>query len=87
MPPATSLTAMESLLCAALRGTSGVWRQLGDPVDQASFLEAAVSHRVRPLLAWQLRNRGEWQEWPHALRTPLHASERAEAAIEIARRG
>lgn len=87
MPPATSLTAMESLLCAALRGTSGIWRQLSDPVDQSSFLEAAVRHRVRPLLAWQLRKRGEWQEWPHALRTPLHASERAEAAIEIARRG
>ena len=46
-----------------------------------------MRHRVRPLLAWRLRNRGEWQEWPHALRTPLHASERAEAAIEIARRG
>ena len=56
MPAATSLTAMESLLCAALRGTSGVWRQLGDPVDQASFLEAAARHRVRPLLAWRLRN-------------------------------
>ena len=80
MPAATSPTAMESLLCAALRGTSGVWRQLGDPVDQASFLEAAVRHRVRPLLAWRLRIRGEWQEWPLALRTPLHASERAEAA-------
>ena len=87
MPAATSLTAMESLLCAALRGQSGVWRQLGDPVDQASFLEAAARHRVRPLLAWRLRNRGEWQDWPHALRTPLRASERAEAAIEIARRG
>jgi len=77
---------MESLLCAALRGTSGVWRQLEDPVDQASFLEATVRHRVRSLLAWRLRDRGEWQEWPHALRTPLHASERAEAAIEVARR-
>jgi hypothetical protein len=87
MPPATSLTAMESLLCAALRGTSGVWRQLGDPVDQASFLEAAAHHRVRPLLAWRVRNTTEWQEWPHALRSALHASERAEAAIEIARRG
>ena len=86
MPAATSLTAMESLLCAALRGTSGVWRQLGDPVDQAGFLETAARHRVRPLLAWRLRNTGEWQEWPDALRSPLHASERAEAAIEIARR-
>lgn len=82
----TSLDTAESLLCAALRGTPDVWRALREPGQQTRVLQAATQHRVRPLLAWRLRERGEWPSWPESIRQALQASERAEAVIEIARR-
>jgi hypothetical protein len=82
----TPQTAEEALLCAALRGRPDVWRSLGQPDQRERFLDAAVRHRVRPLLAWQLRERGELARWPAELRSALMSAERVEAAIEVVRR-
>jgi hypothetical protein len=76
----------ETLLCAALRGDLDVWRQLREPAQTEHFLDAAARHRVRPLLAWRLRNRGELSRWPRSLTSRLLSAECAEAAIEAVRR-
>ncbi|MGH9373639.1 MAG: nucleotidyltransferase family protein [Vicinamibacterales bacterium] len=86
MSASSSRAAEEVLLSAALRGAHDVWRDLREPGQPARFLDAAARHRVRPLLAWQLRERGELAGWPNSLRNGLLSAERAEAAIEIVRR-
>jgi Uncharacterised nucleotidyltransferase len=80
-----SLDAAEVALCAVIRGTPRIWRDLGDPSAQAVFLAAVRRHRLRPLIAWLLRERGELASWPAALAEALVKSERAEAALEIVR--
>jgi hypothetical protein len=70
-------------LTAALRGSPSVWQRLDDP---QRFLALATEHRVRPLLAWHLRQAGELAAWPAAIRQPLIEIERTEAALEILRR-
>lgn len=82
---ATMSRDADTLLIAALRGDPGVIGELVEPGRQASFLDAAIRHRVRPLLAWRLRERQELQAWPGAIRESLVASERAEAAIDVYR--
>lgn len=77
---------VERRLAAALRGEPGVSGELTGPGRQAAFLDAAIRHRLRPLLAWRLRERGELGAWPAALREALLAAERAEAVVEITRR-
>jgi hypothetical protein len=77
------LSVAESQICAVLRGASGIARELRDASDEARFLQAAAGHRVRPLLAWRIRELGE--KWPPAVVDALEASERAEAAIELLR--
>lgn len=75
-----------ALLCAVLRGTPRVDQELADAGRQAAFVAAATRHRVRPLLAWLLRQRRELEQWPAAIREPLLAAERAEAIVEACRR-
>lgn len=70
-------------LAAALRGVLGEWRRIDD-ADR--FLALAREHRVRPLLAWRLRQSGELDSWPAAIRESLAGVERTEAAFEIVRR-
>jgi hypothetical protein len=70
-------------LAAALRGSPGAWQRIDDP---QRFLALATEHRVRPLLAWRLRQSGELGQWPVAIRQPLLEIERTEAAVEILRR-
>jgi hypothetical protein len=70
-------------LAAALRGAPGAWQRIDDPVR---FLALATEHRVRPLLAWRLRQSGELGQWPVAIRESLVQVERTEAALEIVRR-
>ena len=84
--PSTSMDAAEALLCAAIRGTPGIWRDLAEPAAQSRFLAAATLHRLRPLLAWRLRQSGELPSWPAPIRQALADAERAEAALEIVRR-
>jgi len=86
MPTSTSIDAAESRLCAAIQGQRGVWRELGDGAAQARFLAVAARHRLRPLLAWRLRQTGELPSWPEPLRRPLVDAERVEAALEVVRR-
>jgi hypothetical protein len=81
-----SLDEAEASLCAALRGEPEIWRRLRDEPAQARFLEAAVLHRCRPLLAWRLQETGELSLWPRAVRDALADARRAEAALEIIRR-
>src|SRR5262249_2801724 len=81
----TSLDPAESALCAVVRGASDVWHRLADPDPQAAFLTAARRHRLRPLVAWLLRERGELACWPASVREGLLQAERAEAALEIVR--
>jgi hypothetical protein len=76
----------EASLCAAVRGTPGIWRQLAEPAAQSRFLAAAALHRFRPLLGWRLRQSGELPLWPASIRQALADAERAEAALEIVRR-
>ncbi len=76
----------EASLCAAIRGTPGIWRQLADPAAQSRFLAAAALHRLRPLLGWRLRLSDELPLWPASIRQALSDAERAEAALEIVRR-
>jgi hypothetical protein len=76
----------ESSLCAAVRGAPDVWRGLHDAGATAAFLAAASAHRLRPMLAWRLRQTGELACWPAAVRQSLADAERAEAALEIVRR-
>ena len=75
--------ALLDCLAAALRGLPGSSRTIDDP---QRFLALAAEHRVRPLLAWRLRETGEFAAWPDAIRHALAENERAEAAIEIVRR-
>jgi putative nucleotidyltransferase-like protein len=82
----TALDAAESSLCAAIRGTPEVWRRLRDPEASSRLLEAAAHHRLRPLLAWHLREQGELGAWPESLRVALVDAERAEAVVEAVRR-
>jgi hypothetical protein len=73
-------------VCAAIRGIPNVWRGLTAPAEQSRFLAAAARHRLRPLIAARLRETGEWRSWPQTVRGALADAERAEAALEIARR-
>jgi hypothetical protein len=72
-------------LVAALRGASGVWRELDDPVRQQAFLDEAAAHRVKPLLVWALSRAGDLPRYPDRVRESLLDAARAEAALEIAR--
>jgi hypothetical protein len=74
------------LVCTAMRGAPGSGRPPIDPADCSRFLDAAVSHRVRPLLAWALRQAGALDSWPADVRRALTDAERAEAALEVVRR-
>jgi hypothetical protein len=76
----------DALVSAALAGEPDVWRRLTRDVERTSFLETATAHRCRPLLAWQLRRRGELSAWPSSVRDALVSAERAEAALEVFRR-
>jgi len=80
-----ALDAAEAALCAVVRGVPDVWRSLGSPALEQAFLAAARRHRLRPLVAWLLRERGELVSWPLSLSGPLIDAERAEAAVEIVR--
>ena len=84
--PSTSIDAAEASICAALRGTPGIWRDLAEPPAQLRLLAAATLHRVRPLLGWRLRQSGELPSWPTSVRQALVDAERGEAALEIVRR-
>jgi Uncharacterised nucleotidyltransferase len=83
--PVASSTIEEDLLCATLRGEPDVWQRLQAGAAER-FLDAAARHRVRPLLAWALGNRGELPRWPSTIGEGLRSAERAEAAIEVIRR-
>src|SRR5262245_40825590 len=76
----------EKLVCAALRGEGGTWRQLRDEDAETCFLDAAAAHRVRPLLAWRLHQSGELAQWPATIRTALTDAARGEAAVDVVRR-
>ena len=76
----------EASLCAAVRGTPGIWRELAEPSAQSRFVAAADLHRLRPLLGWRIRQSGELPLWPAAIRQALLDAERGEAALEIVRR-
>jgi hypothetical protein len=80
------MDAAEASLCAAIRGTPGIWRELVEPAAQSRFLAAATLHRLRPMLGFRLRASGELPSWPTHLREALADAERAEAALEIVRR-
>lgn len=80
------MDAIETALCAVLRGTPGSWRLVEDERVHAPFIDAAARHRVRPLLAWRIRESGERARWPASILGALIDAERAEAALEIARR-
>jgi hypothetical protein len=82
---ASPMDGSETLLCAALRGVPGGWRELRDPAAASRFLAAAAQHRLRPLLAWRLHQSPEWTDWPDDIRRGLVNAERAEAALEIVR--
>lgn len=84
-PTVDPVDAADSAVSAALSGARDVFRALSGPTAQAAFLDAATRHRVRPLLAWQLRERGELGQWPSTIRQALADAERAEAAVEIVR--
>ena len=81
-----SLDEAEASLCAAIRGEPEIWRRLTDGAAEDRFLDAAVAHRCRPLLAWRLRASAELPMWPRTVREGLLGAERAEAALEIFRR-
>jgi hypothetical protein len=80
------MDAAETSLCAAVRGTPGIWRQVAEPAAQSLFLAAATRHRLRPLLGWRLHQSGDLASWPAPIRRALIDAERAEAALEIVRR-
>jgi hypothetical protein len=80
------MDVVESAVCAVMRGRTGVWRDLADAAARARFLDAATRHRVRPLIAWRIRQTGEGAQWPPEILRALVDAERAEAALELVRR-
>jgi len=80
----SDVDATERSICAAIRGVSGVWRDL-PPAGEGRLLADAARHRVKPLLASRLHAAGELANWPRAIAGALRDAARAEAAIEITR--
>ena len=72
-------------VCAAIRGAPDAWRQSFERSEPARVLAAAALHRLRPLLAFRLRQSGALDSWPADIRRALADAERAEAALELAR--
>jgi len=62
----SDVDATERSICAAIRGVSGVWRDL-PPAGEGRLLADAARHRVKPLLASRLHAAGELANWPRAI--------------------
>ncbi len=75
------------LLAAVLRGDATEWPVSHGAAGGQAFLDAAVEHRVEPLVVWRLRRAGTLDRWPETVRGPLAEDARKVALFEAAREG
>jgi hypothetical protein len=76
---------MEALLADVARGAKPAW-PFKDAGHEREFIDAAVRHRLLPLVSWQLRHSAASAQWPQGLAEAIQARARQYAIAEQVQR-